>query len=91
MFTFFRAQVIEDKASVNAEFDIQIELKNDLYSSMTIDIKVDSTLRRYCDGYDPKISVLDIVIITLLILSSLTYFGSVIGTYRLAKVHTIDM
>ena len=86
MYTFFRDQVIENQASVKAKFDIKIKLKNDQYSGMTVELKLNSTLRRYCKVFYPKNTVLDIVILLLLILSSLTYVGSVIGTYRLAKV-----
>ena len=71
---------------MNAQFCIQISLVNDLYSSMTVNIDLDSTLRRYCDGFSAKITTLDIIIIILLILSSVTYISSVMKTYRLAKV-----
>ena len=84
--TFFRDKIIEDKASVNAQFYIQISLVNDLYSSMTVNIELDSTLRRYCDGFNAKTSTLDVTIIILLILSSITYIGSVMKTSKLAKV-----
>ena len=53
---------------------------------MTVNIDLDPTLRRYCVGFNSKTTPLDIIIIVLLILSSVTYIGSVIKTYRLAKV-----
>ena len=85
--TFLRDNIIENKASVHAKFHIQITLLNDLYSSMTVDIKVTSDLRRYCGGrFREDSTIVDILIIVLLILSSSTYIRSVICTYKLAKV-----
>ena len=84
--THFRNKIIEDKASANALFYVQISLVNDLYSSMTVNIDLDSTFRRYCGVFSKVTTILDMIIIGLLILSSVTYIGSVIKTYRLAKV-----
>ena len=84
--TFFRNNVIEDKASIHAIFYVKITLSNDLYSSMTVNINLDSKLRRYCHDFTAKTTVMDTIIITLLILSSIPYIASNIRTYRLAKV-----
>ena len=53
---------------------------------MTVNIELDSTLRRYGDGFNAKTSTLDVTIIILLILSSITYISSVMKTSKLAKV-----
>ena len=86
--TFFRNHIIEDKGSVNAKFNIQITILNDLYSSMTVKIDLDSELIRYsnCESYSSLEIILDSVIMLLLILSSMTYIHSLIGTCILAKV-----
>ena len=81
--TFFRDQIIEDKASVRAKFYLKIALVN---SSMTVNVKLDSDLTRYCGVFSARATVLDIIIIILLIFSSLTYVGSIIRTYRLGEV-----
>ena len=84
--TFFRDQIIEDKASVRAKFYIEIALVNDLYSSMTVGVNLDSDLTRYCGDFSARATVLDIIIIILLVFSSMTYVGSIIRTYRLGEV-----
>ena len=85
--TFLRDKIIENKASVHAEFHIQITLSNDLYSSMTVDIEVISNLRRYCGGsFTEDSTIVDILIIVSLILSSLTYIHSICKTYKLVEV-----
>ena len=53
---------------------------------MTVNIDLDPTLRRYCDDFSAKITTLDIIIILLLILSSITHIGSIKKTSKLAKV-----
>ena len=79
--TFLRDKIIENKASVHAEFHVQITLTNDLYSSMTVDTEVISNLRRYCGGsFREDSTIVDILIIESLILSSLTYIHSVYKT-----------
>ena len=84
--TFFRDKVIEDGNSVHAQFDVQITLSNDQFSSMAVDVKLDSSLTRYCVNIRKGTITLDIVIIIILILSSLTYAKSIICTWILAKV-----
>ena len=84
--TFFRDQIIEDGASVRAKFYIEIALVNDLYSSMTVNVNLDSDLTRYCGSFSARATVLDIIIIILLILSSMTYVGSIIRTCKLGEV-----
>ena len=90
LFTHLRAKVIEDTASpVNGEFDIRITLSNDYHSSIAVDLNVSSTVRRYCNHFTPKrtlITAVDAVIIFLLLISTITHSASFIRTYRLAKV-----
>ena len=85
--TFLRASVIQ-KEAVHVKFGIHITLLNDLYSSMTVNIDVDSDLRRYCGSFKGTTTV-DIVTIVLLILSSVTYMVSIINTFTLALVGSI--
>ena len=90
--TFFRNHIIEDKASVHAKFHVTITLLNDLYSSMTVKINLDSELIRYCRVKYRKVgTTLDILIMIFLILSSITYIRSIIRTYVLTKVWYIRM
>ena len=84
--TFFRDKVIEDGNSVLAQFDVQITLSNDQFSSMEVDVKLDSNLRRYCVNFRKVTTTLDIVVIIILIFSSFTYIKSIISTWILAKV-----
>ena len=84
--TFFRDHIIEDEASVHAQFDIQITLMNDLYSSMTMNIDLDSRLVRYCGDFKAGVTVVDILIIVVVLLSAGAYGRSVIKAYRMAKV-----
>lgn len=84
--TFFRNEIIENDASVHAKFHIQISLVNDLYSSMTVNINLDSHLTRYCGGFKKKTTILDAVIAILFILSLTTNILSIIRTHRLAEV-----
>ena len=85
--TFFRNHIVEDKASVHAKFHVTITLLNDLYSSMTVKIDLDSELLRYCRVKYRKVGTsMDIWIMILLILSSITYIISIIRTYLLIKV-----
>lgn len=86
LFTFFRDDIIEDEAAVHAKFHVRITLVNDLYSSMTVDIDIDSKLTRYCDSFRKGTTIVDMVIIILLIISSFTYINSFINTYKLSKV-----
>lgn len=84
--TFFRNHIIENEGPVHAKFHVQITLLNDLYSSMTVDIEVDSKLRRYCNNnYIKTSTIVDAVIMLFVVLSSITYIASVIRTYRLAR------
>ena len=84
--TFFRDQIIEDKASVRAKFYIEIALVNNLYSSMTVNVNLNSDLTRYCGSFSARATVLDIIIMILLIFSSMTYVGSIIRTCKLGEV-----
>lgn len=84
--TFFRNHIVEDKASIHAVLLIHITLVNDLYSSMTVNIDLDATLRRYCNDFNAGITMLDLLILILIILSTTTYIGSVFRTHSLAKV-----
>ena len=88
--TFFRNNIIEDKASVHAKFDIQITLMNDLYSSMIVNIDLDSHLERYCGDFTP-VTLLDISIIIVVLFSIYAYGISVYKAYGLAEVlHLLD-
>ena len=85
--TFFRNHIVEDKASIHATFHVTITLLNDLYSSMTVKIDLDSELLRYCrSNYRKMGTTMDIGIMILLILSSITYIISIIRTYMLTRV-----
>lgn len=86
MFTFFRDHIIEDDASIHATFYIQITLMNDLYSSMAVSIDLQSRLIRYCGDFKPGVTVLDILIIIIVMLSFGAYGKSVHKSYTLAKV-----
>ena len=88
LFTVFRDHIIEDRGSVNATFHIHITLMNDLYSSMVVDIELDSHLVRYCHSGDFRagITVLDIFILVVIIFLAMAYSTSVIKAYKLAKV-----
>ena len=59
---------------------------NDLYSSMAVDIKLDSRLVRYCGDFKAGVTVLDIIILVLLLLSAGAYSRSIIKAFKLAKV-----
>ena len=90
--SFFRNHIIENEGPVHAKFHIQITLLSDLYSSMTVDIEVDSKLRRYCyRNYIKASTIVDGVIMILLFFSSLTYIASIIRTYLLVKVRIYYM
>lgn len=86
LFTFFRNNIIEDDSSAHAQFNIRITLVNDQFSSMTVNIDLESNLRRYCDEFKEETTVVDIVIIILLFLSSTTYIYSLCKTWKLTKV-----
>ena len=86
--TFFRNTIIEDTSSVNAMFQILVTLVNDQYSSMSVNIDVESYLRRYCgSNFKERSTILDIVIIVFLLLSLVTYVISVCKTCKLAMVY----
>ena len=89
LFTFFRNNIIEDGSSVHAQFNIRITLVNDQFSSMTVNIDLESDLRRYCDDFKERTTIMDIVIIILLFLSSVTYIYSLINTWKLTKVRIV--
>ena len=92
LFTFFREDIIEDRSSIHAKFNIRITLVNDQYSSMTVNIELSSDLlRRYCDDLKKTFTflIMDIVMIILLILSSITYVYSYYVTWKLAKVTSV--
>ena len=91
LFTFFRNKIIEDGSSVHAQFNIKITLVNDQFSSMTVNIELDSYLRRYCDKFKKGATIMDIVIMILLLLSSVTYIYSLRNTWKLAKVRIITL
>ena len=55
---------------------------------MTVSIDLDSHLVRYCGDFKPGVTVLDILIILIVILSLLAYGRSVCKSYRIAKVAT---
>ena len=59
---------------------------NDLYSSMTMNIDLDSRLVRYCGGFKAGVTVVDILIIIVVLLSAVAYGRSVIKAYGMAKV-----
>ena len=89
--TFLRDHVLESKtrATVHAKFCISITLKNDQYSSMTVEVDMgEPNFRRYCTEFR-EMTILDIVIIVLLILSSIAHCASFIRTYKLAKVQQL--
>lgn len=86
--TFFRERIIEDDASVHAIFQIHITLVNDLYSSMAVSINLDTQLSRYCGSFKIGTTILDVMIIVLIILSMMTYFVSLVGSFKLAWVCT---
>ena len=88
LFAFFRNNIIEDDSSVHAQFNIRITLVNDQFSSMTLNIDLESDLRRYCDKFKEGTTVVDIVILIILLLSSITYVFSLIKTWRLTEVTT---
>ena len=91
--TFLREDIINDKnLPVHAKFDVHIKLWNDYYSSMTVEIQVDTKMRRYCEDKNPAktlrivVTFVDALIILLLILSSVAHIASFIRSYGLAKV-----
>lgn len=84
--TFFRDNIIEDETAVHAMFQVHVTLVNDLYSSMTVNIGLDSSLRRYCKDFRAKTTILDISVILLLIISFISYIISIVNSIILAVV-----
>ena len=87
--TVYQEYDVEDYNSVDAKFFITVSLKNIMHgSSMSVDVTFhrDPQLRRQCRSFRKKSTIVDIIVMTLLILSSWTYIMSIIKSIKLAKV-----
>ena len=88
--TYLRDKIISDDSSpVKAEFDIHIQLSNDQYSHMSIEIDIDPKLRRVKDcfkSFKSNTTITDIIVLSLILLSSITHIASFIRSFGLAKV-----
>lgn len=82
---------MEDDNPVDAKFFIAVSLNNVLSGSgMSVEAEFyrDPELRRSCISFRKKSTIMDIVVMTLLIMSSCTYIMSIAKTITLAKVCT---
>jgi len=62
-------------------------------SSMSVETKLgrDPELRRYCTHFRFRTTIVDIAVMVLVILSSLTYISSIVKTIRLSKVYMLHI
>ena len=81
--------VIEEYNSVQVHFHIVISLDNKLYNNFEVDIDTTPTFRRIANNFvdRKRTSIIDIVVLTLLIMSSSTYAFSIFQSSKLTKVY----
>ena len=82
---------VEDYNPVDVEFHISVSLENELHGSgMSVELEFyrDPVLRRQCNNFRKKSTIVDIFVMVLLIMSSWTYIASILKTIMLAKVST---
>ena len=80
---------VEDYNPVDVKFYISVSLENDLHGSgMSVELEFyhNPVLRRKCNCFRKKSTIVDIFVMTLLIMSSWTYIVSIAKTVILAKV-----
>ncbi|XP_065902091.1 mucolipin-3-like isoform X2 [Dysidea avara] len=86
--THYREDVVETETPVSAKFYVTVCLDNDMHgSSMSVEAKLgkDPELRRYCIHFRLRNTIVDICVMVLVILSSLTYITSILKTIKLSK------
>ena len=80
---------VEDDNPVDAKFFIAVSLNNELSGSgLSVEAEFyrDPQLRRSCISFRKKSTIVDIIVMTLLIMSSCTYIMSIVKTIALARV-----
>ena len=84
---FYHTNIIENDNAVDAKFDMEINLDNELHSGhIHVGTSLVPTLRRVCHGGLRRYTVLDGVVFILLVSATITYILSICVTIQLARV-----
>ena len=89
---FYHTNIIENDNAVDAKFDMEISLNNELHSGhIHVDAKLVPTLTRFCHGGLRRYAMLDVVVFILLVSTIITYVLSICSTIQLARVCDYSM
>ena len=84
---FYHANIIERDNAIDAKFDMEIYLINELLKGYYhVAANIVETLTRFCQGGMRNHTILDIIVFILLVSTSIPYIISVCKTIRLARV-----
>jgi len=85
----YQKHIVEDYNTVNVTFHIKINIHNEMYNNLILDVETTpSKLKRSDNEFwsRRKTTIVDALVMSLLLLSFWTYVLSIFKTSRLAKV-----
>ena len=84
---FYHTSAIEYDNAVKARFFLEILMNNELHSGhIHVEAKLKPTLSRFCNGGLKRYTMLDVVVVILLILATVTYVYAIFTSLKLSRV-----